>query len=157
MYENVLVGVNGLAGDQDAVALAKSLALDHHHLTLVHVRQIGGSRSRGSSSAFDLATSDLSRELVTRRAALAPDAEVVSVSATSVGEGLHQVAESRRADLIVVGSCHRSAAGRILAGVDGGRARPLQVGWLPDGKPDHEADRVRDRGGTQTEHHLTKA
>jgi nucleotide-binding universal stress UspA family protein len=119
MYVNVLVGVNGLAGDQDAVVLAKTLALGRHRPTLVHVRVVDGTRSRGSNNAFDLATSELSKELLTRcRTALAPGAEVTSVSATSVGAGLHQVAESRGADLIVVGSCHLSAAGRIFAGDD---------------------------------------
>jgi nucleotide-binding universal stress UspA family protein len=43
---------------------------------------------------------------------------MVSIAAASVGAGLHDVAEQRGADLIVVGSCHRSATGRILTGDD---------------------------------------
>jgi nucleotide-binding universal stress UspA family protein len=43
---------------------------------------------------------------------------MVSIPATSVGAGVHPLAESHGADLIVVGSCHRSTVGRILAGDD---------------------------------------
>jgi nucleotide-binding universal stress UspA family protein len=119
MYVNVVVGINGLTGDQDAVALANALAPGHNRFALVHVRLIEAVASRGSSSAFDAAARDHSSELLERqRGSLALDAEMVSLPATSVGAGLHDVAESRGADLIVVGSCHRSAVGRILAGDD---------------------------------------
>jgi nucleotide-binding universal stress UspA family protein len=49
---------------------------------------------------------------------LASDAEVVSIPATSVGAGLHDVADRRGADLIVVGSCDRFCGRRIFAGDD---------------------------------------
>jgi nucleotide-binding universal stress UspA family protein len=119
MYVNVVVGINGLAGDQDAVALANVLASGHNRFTLAHVRLIEAVASRGSSSAFDVAARDASSGLLERQgSALAQNAEVVSTPATSVGAGLHEVAESRGADLIVVGSCHRTAVGRIFAGDD---------------------------------------
>lgn len=82
MYVNVVVGVNGLSGDPNAVALAKALAPGHK-----------ADRSRGSSSAFDATERDLSRELLERqRSSFAQDAEVVSIPATSVGGSLHDVA-----------------------------------------------------------------
>jgi nucleotide-binding universal stress UspA family protein len=119
MYKRVVVGINGLAGDRDAVALAAALAPGQDRLVLAHVRVVEAVASRGSSAAFDVAARDGSGELLERqRSALAQDAEVVSVPATSVGAGLHDVAESRGADLIIVGSCHRSAAGRIFVGDD---------------------------------------
>jgi nucleotide-binding universal stress UspA family protein len=119
MYVNVVVGINGLPGDQDAVALAKVLGRGHDRFALAHVRLIEAVTSRGSSSAFDVAARDASSDLLERqRSALTPGADVVSIPATSVGAGLHEVAESHSADLIVVGSCHRSAVGRIFAGDD---------------------------------------
>jgi nucleotide-binding universal stress UspA family protein len=119
MYANVLVGINGLAGDLDAVALAQALTPGHDQFALAHVRLIDAVPSRGSNSAFDVVTRDRSLELLEhQRSALAPDARVISVPAATVGEGMHSVAESRRADLIVLGSCHRSAAGRIFMGDD---------------------------------------
>jgi nucleotide-binding universal stress UspA family protein len=119
MYGNVLIGINGLAADRDAVALARALAPGHDHMALANVRLIDALESRGSSSAFDVAARQLSDELLERQgSALAPDAEVVGVAAASVGAGLHNIAEMRGADLIVVGSCHRSAVGRIFAGDD---------------------------------------
>lgn len=68
---------------------------------------------------YDAAEQDRSRELVRReRGSSGSDRDIVSVAATSVGSGLHDVAENRGADLIVVGSCHRSTLGRVLAGDD---------------------------------------
>ena len=119
MYKNVVIGINGLAGDPDAVALAQALAPNAGRFALAHVRVIEGVATRGSVSAFDAAEREMSRELLEReRASLAPDAEVASIAATSVGGGLHDVAVRRDADLIVVGSSHRSAVGRVLAGDD---------------------------------------
>lgn len=46
----------------------------------------------------------------------APAAETFSVLGPDVGTGLRDAAESRGADLLVVGSCHRSSVGRVLAG-----------------------------------------
>jgi nucleotide-binding universal stress UspA family protein len=117
MYENVVVGLNGLARDPDAVALAKTLAPGADRLALAHVRLIAP--ARGWTGAYDAAEREFSRELLEQaRDSFANDAVIVSTSARNVGTGLHYVAESRGADLIVVGSCHRSMVGRIFAGND---------------------------------------
>ena len=140
MYGNVVVGIGGLPGDRDAVALAKALAPAGDRFALANVRVVEAVPSRGSSGAFDAAERELSRELLQReRGAVAPDAEIVSVVATSVGGGLHEVAESRGADLIVVGSCHRSVVGRIFAGDDARSVlhhAPCAVGLAPAGYAD---------------------
>jgi nucleotide-binding universal stress UspA family protein len=120
MYENVVVGIDGLSGGRDAVALAATLAANGA-LSFAHVRVIAAVPSRGSPGVYDAAEHDRSLELLQReRDSSASEIETatVSVAATSVGAGLHDVAESRGADLIVVGSCHRSAVGRVLAGDD---------------------------------------
>jgi nucleotide-binding universal stress UspA family protein len=120
MYESVVVGIDGLSGGRDAVALAKTLAA-HGALSLAHVRVIAAVPSRGSPGAYDAVEHARSTELLQlerNSSALGAETATVSVAATSVGAGLHDVAESRGADLIVVGSCHRSAVGRVLAGDD---------------------------------------
>ena len=81
--------------------------------------------------------------------ALAPDAEVVSIAATSVGAGLHNIAETRGADLIVLGSCHRSAGGRIFAGDDARSIvhhAPCAVVVAPAGYASRRPDRDDRRG-----------
>ncbi len=119
MYVNVVVGIDGLAGGRDAAALAKHLAPRLTRLTLVHVRLRDAVPSRGSSGPYDLAEHERSIELLQREhSSCAPDSEMISVAATSVGTGLHDVAEDRGADLVVVGGCHRSAVGRAVMGDD---------------------------------------
>jgi nucleotide-binding universal stress UspA family protein len=44
------------------------------------------------------------------------EARLESCSASSVGRGLHELAEEERAELIVVGSCSRGVAGRVFVG-----------------------------------------
>jgi nucleotide-binding universal stress UspA family protein len=118
MYANVVVGIDGSSGGRNAVALAKTLAANGA-LSYAHVRVIAAVPLRGSPGVYDAAEQDRSRELLQReRGSSRSDTDMVSIAATSVGAGLHDVAESRGADLIVVGSCHRSAVGRVFAGDD---------------------------------------
>lgn len=42
--------------------------------------------------------------------------ELVPIAAGSVAEGLHRLAEARKADIVVVGSSHVGAVGRVTAG-----------------------------------------
>lgn len=136
MYSNVVVGIDGLSGGRDAVALAKTLAANGA-LSVAHVRVISAVPSRGSPGVYDAAEHDRSRELLQReRDASGSDMDIVSIAATSVGAGLHDVAESCGADLIVVGSCHRSAVGRVLTGDDARSAlhhAPCAVAVAPAG------------------------
>ena len=95
MYTNIVVGVNGLPGDRDAVALAKALAAGNGRLTLVNVRVMEMVPSRGSNGAYEAAENEHSHELLEcQRQAYAKEAEVASIIAMSVGAGLHAVAES---------------------------------------------------------------
>jgi nucleotide-binding universal stress UspA family protein len=60
--------------------------------------------------------------------------------ASSVSRGLHELAESQNADLLVVGSCHRGPIGRVLAGNDAVGAlnrSPCAVAIAPAGYEDH--------------------
>jgi nucleotide-binding universal stress UspA family protein len=118
MYANVVVGIDGLSGGRDAVALAKTLAANSA-LSYAHVRVVSAVPSRGSPGVYDAIEHDRSRELLQHAGGSSgSETDLVSIAATSVGAGLHDVSESRGADLIVVGSCHRSAVGRVLTGDD---------------------------------------
>jgi nucleotide-binding universal stress UspA family protein len=118
MYVNVVVGIDGLGGGRDAAALAGNLAPRSSRMTLAHVRRPDVLRSPGSTGPYGLVEDERSTELPQHDVSSTPDAEMINVVATSIGAGLHDVAQDRGADLIVIGSCHRSAVGRVLIGDD---------------------------------------
>ncbi len=118
MFTEVVVGVDGRQGGRDAVALAQQLALPDGQTTLVRVH--GGNAVLRTGAALALAGGrQRSEELLAfEREEASADADLMTYAAPSVGRGLHDVAVSRRADLIVVGSCHRGMAGRVFLGDD---------------------------------------
>ena len=108
VFKNVLVGVDGRPSGRDAIALARQLIDPHGKLTLAFVH--------GGGVAEDL--EDSRKLLEQERAAADVEADLESVIASSPGRGLHQQAERQSADLLVVGSCRRSAFGRTMLGDD---------------------------------------
>lgn len=120
MLKNVIVAVDGFDGGRDATALAGSLA--PRRLTLVHAYPQAATRSRGSSPAYEaLQRGDADRLLHATRAEMGVEANLVTVADLSPAHALHLIAEEEGADLIVVGSAHHGALGRLLLG-DVGRA-----------------------------------
>ena len=131
MFNKIVVGVDGRAGGRDAVALARILAAPDARISLAHVH---GHRAAVRTRAPDEAESR--RLLETEREACDIDADVISVPADSIGQGLHQVADVAGADLLVVGSCSRGVAGRVLLGDDTRAAldgAPCAVAIAPSG------------------------
>ncbi len=119
MFRNVLVGVDERPGGRDAIALAKDLVAWDGELTLAYVHFGDRKPERGSSPAFDAAEQGRSRELLeTARAEAGIEAGVLWTGSSSVGRGLHELAERQRTDLLVVGSTSRSLIGRVLIGDD---------------------------------------
>jgi nucleotide-binding universal stress UspA family protein len=117
MYTDVAVGIDGTDAGRDALALALTLAPGAAHLALAHVRVLEAPALRGDSAAFAVKTREDSVQLLSaERDRAAVRAELLNVLAADVGSGLHDVAESRGADLLVVGSSQRSAVGRVLVG-----------------------------------------
>jgi nucleotide-binding universal stress UspA family protein len=117
MFEQVLVGVDGKAGGRDAIALAKALRGREGEITLAHVWE-GDSRVwQGGNPAYW----PLDRE---GAEALLRDAaeesgigtSVLYPAPSSVGHGLHTLAEETGADLLVVGSSSQSLLGRVMVG-----------------------------------------
>ncbi len=123
MFNNALVGVDGSSSAQDAVALATRLLADGGRLTLVNVRYGGPPPPYVVTPDLEEQARVASEELLREerdRAGL--EAELVSVAGSSPGATLHEQAEERGADLLVVGSSRRTVLGRVTLGDDARRA-----------------------------------
>lgn len=134
-FGNVLAGVDGGPGGRDAIALARVLLAQGGRLTLAHVSRPGlGLLQSGQIAAAELENARLL--LAEERAVAGVQAELLSTSSSSVAGGLHALAERLDADLLVVGSSHRSLLGRVLAGNDARSAldgAPCAVAVAPAG------------------------
>lgn len=122
-FRDVIVGVDGREGGRDAIALGRLLVAPTGRLTLAHVREGGLAPPSADDVAFeaeiDAAPVAESQKLLEReREAAGVAAELIDVVDRHVGPGLHKLAERERADLLVVGSCHRARWSRLLVGDD---------------------------------------
>ncbi len=119
MFTRVIVGVDEFQGGHDAIALANRLASSDAHLTLTRVDATDPFVYRGTSALYD--SRERERALAELRAVAveaASERSLEAISSTSVGRGLHELAELEGADLLVVGSSRRGLAGRVLLGDD---------------------------------------
>jgi nucleotide-binding universal stress UspA family protein len=138
MFRRVIVGVDGGPTGRDAVAVGRLLAAPDGALSLAHVHVL--TPVRGASNAYGVAQSAEAQALLeAERTAAGIDAELLPITASSVGRGLHYLAETNDADLLVVGSNPRSFVGRVLLG-DATRAAligaPCAVAVAPLGYAD---------------------
>jgi nucleotide-binding universal stress UspA family protein len=116
MFRNVLVGVDGRQGGRDAIALARQLAAPDARLTLAYVW--GPFLGRGAAELSELERTQAHQLLERERIAASVEAQFVTKGESPVGVGLHQLAEERSADLLVVGSTRHALLGRVLMGDD---------------------------------------
>ena len=137
MFKRVLVGVDLRQGGRDAIALAQTLADPDASLTLVYVSP--GRLTRSHAVTARLLAEDRARgerELERERGEAGVDAELVVTQGASAGRVLHEQAEQRSADLIVLGSCSRGVFGRAMLGDDTRSAvngAPCAVAVAPTG------------------------
>ncbi len=119
MFDNVLVGVDDGEGGRDALALAQVLAAPGSKLTLAQVYQGDSDVSRATSPDDEDFEHKRIRELLEKVSAEAGvEAELRWYGSSSVGRGLHELAELTDADLLVIGSSRRGLLGRALIGDD---------------------------------------
>ena len=119
MFENVLVGVDGRPTGRDAITLASQLRHEGGKLTLAHVHRAELNPWHAASPGLMEEERNEARRLLEReRAEAAVEAELLTIVAMSPGRSLHVQAETQRADLLVVGSCHRGVFGRAMLGDD---------------------------------------
>jgi nucleotide-binding universal stress UspA family protein len=165
MYADVVVGIDGTDAGRDALALGETLVPRSARLTLAHVRVLQALGLCGDNGACGAGTHKDSIEMLSaERSRAAAAAEILSVLAPDVGSGLRDVAESRGADLLVVGSSRGAAIGRVLAGDDTRAAlhgAPCAVAVAPRGyrtcvKP-LEVIGVAGDGSAQSRAALTRA
>ena len=119
MFDNVLVGVDGRQGGRDAIALAGRLAGARATVALANV--YGGSYMPSHAVVPGRVREDreaAERLLAEELSRLDIEAEIVARQSTSPARGLHELAEARGTDLLVLGSCHRGAVGRAALGDD---------------------------------------
>jgi nucleotide-binding universal stress UspA family protein len=141
MFKNVIVGVDGQEGGRDAIALAKILRAEHSKLTLAYVYSGDAHVWRGSSPPYDAAESERTQELLEKaREEAGVDADLKWEGSSSVGRGLHELAEAVGADLLIIGSSRRGLLGRVLIGDDTRAAlngAPCAVAIAPAGYSMH--------------------
>jgi nucleotide-binding universal stress UspA family protein len=116
MFDNVLVGVDGRPGGDDAVVLAQQLASPGARVTLANIYGAAG-WPPGSGMFLDDQHTEAEAFLARERDRW-PGTTTVDACASTVGRGLHELAAQRAADLIVVGSTHRGIAGKVFIGDD---------------------------------------
>lgn len=118
MFHNVIIGIDGQQHGADAVQLGRALVAPGGTLTLAHVH--GGFQvyGKGMASAFEAEERQRAAALLRDVSAATEIDSVVSIGATSVGRGLHELAEARGADLLVLGSTRHGLIGRVLLGDD---------------------------------------
>lgn len=137
MFTNILVGIDGGLGGRDAIALARRLVAKRSTLTLAHVYPGDVRVWRGSANGHEASERQRALEML---AQAREDADVTAdlrpVKSGSIGRGLHQLAESLGADLLIVGSSVHGLLGRVLLGDDARDAlngAPCAVAIAPTG------------------------
>ena len=117
MFSNVLIGVDGDEGGRDAIALAKTLVAGHGELTVAYVFGDEPRELRAWAGPLVPNGSEHAGEMLEQACAEAGiSAHVRWRAASSVGRGLHELAEITEADLLVVGSSRHGLVGRVRLG-----------------------------------------
>jgi nucleotide-binding universal stress UspA family protein len=141
MFSNVLVGVDGQFGGRDAIALARQLTPDDGRLALAHMYPSRGDPLHRDYGDYEAAQYAHARDLLNAaREEAAVRAELHWSACTAPGRGLHELAESLRSDLLIVGSSGRGLLGRVMVGDDTRAAldgAPCPVAVAPAGYAEH--------------------
>jgi nucleotide-binding universal stress UspA family protein len=134
MFKTIVVGVDGREGGRDALSLAARLALmAGGELVAVRAMPLDQYVVRaGAPKANTLAEAQAERALEEEVAAAGITARIRVVADASPAHALHRVADEVHADVIVAGSTHHGAVGRVFAGDDAaatlhGSTRPVAI------------------------------
>jgi nucleotide-binding universal stress UspA family protein len=149
MTPEIVVGIDDSAGARDALAFATRIAsCAGASLRLATVFPYSDVPSRSSSEAFRRYLEQDALELL-RSAAESVDGVTGTdaIADPSAPHALHKLAETVDAAMVVVGSTHRGAAGRVVPGSTGERllhGSPCPVAIVPRGYA--TADAIRSIG-----------
>jgi nucleotide-binding universal stress UspA family protein len=140
MFRTIVVGIDGLQGGRNALALARRIGdLTGAELVALHVYPYEPFPLRGLRTDVEaLAREEAEGLLEGQLAEVGVRARAIATAETSPARGLHRVADELDADLLVVGAPHRGPVGRIVAGdtvraVLQGAMRPVVVARGTDG------------------------
>ena len=118
MFGKIVIGVDGRQGGRDAIALARHPASPDASFTLVYVYGRGPiswwRHQLGEERPYDREAS----MLATERERAGIQAGIACVPDASPAAGLHDLADTIAADLIVVGASRHTLPGRVLLGDD---------------------------------------
>lgn len=118
-FDHVLVGVSDADDGQDALRLAEELAGAESELTLAHVQVVADKPAPDSGAARHVARRRKAlEELAALRDRAELGAQVVAGEASSVRRGLHDLARTRHADVLVIGASRQDSLGREITGDD---------------------------------------
>jgi nucleotide-binding universal stress UspA family protein len=117
LFATVVIGIDGLQGGRDAIALAKQIAPEAS-FTFAHVAHGPRAWWEREVSEEEIPFLRQTMMMAAERQAAGIDARIVCVTASSPARGLHELARRLGADLIVVGSCSHGPLGRVLIGDD---------------------------------------
>ena len=117
MFRHIIVGIDAETRGVDALALARTLAGGGSSLTLAHVHAGFPVAAKGAAGEFEAIERERALQMLAEvDADGALGASLRTTGATTIGHGLHRLAELERADLLVVGSTRHGPAGRVLLG-----------------------------------------
>jgi nucleotide-binding universal stress UspA family protein len=144
VFNTIVVGVDGRQGGRDALRLAGQLAevsggdlvavrvFPHQHRPALAGSPAVEEERASTQVALDRDLADMA--MTTARTHVVGD--------TSPARALHRMAERERADVLVVGSAHRGAVGRVLGGdvaLGSLHGSPCPVAVAPRGMADRDA------------------
>lgn len=116
-FDTVVIGVDGHRGGREAISLAAALLEPGGRLILANVVRPRSAARLGPLFA-EVDRRAAAEVLDAERARLEIPALTEVIVRDSVADGLHAIAARVGADLLVVGSAHRGAVGRIVLGDD---------------------------------------
>jgi nucleotide-binding universal stress UspA family protein len=117
MFDRVVVGIDERSAGCDGIALARKLTARGGQLTLAYVLTSDPLFYR-SAAVAEVERARAVKLLETARGRAPANAELRCVTSSSVGVGLHKIAEELGASLLVLGSSFRGLLGRVLVGDD---------------------------------------
>ena len=114
MFDNVVIGFDGSDQGRDALALGRLLA--NPAKATITAACVYETRDIWAHPLFGDWLAEVRAEAERTLAGAGADVQKQTFDASSPARGLHNLAEYVKADLLVVGSCHRGPVGRVVAG-----------------------------------------
>jgi len=118
MFNKVLVGIDGHDGGLDAAALARQLVAPDGELVLTHVHGGYPLVAKAETGDYERVIRDDAETLLVQASEQTGIRARILHGSSSVGRGLHELADRESADLVVVGSTRRGPTARVFIGDD---------------------------------------